>query len=220
MIPTCPPDVCDAIERRCHAARTGAMPLYAALLRVSVLEVVRSVFPRFATRHGEPALTADVDAFVRGHGTAQARFLHLPTEFVRFSQDRIKDTINRALLEYEWTLFSVEIAEQHVPPNSAARKTWAPADISLNPTACLIALPFDLNVDNAVAEQMVHQRRPPFAYAVYRSSDHRVLTQALTPSDISMLRALSDGLSQADGEAHAARIDDALRLELLAVHHS
>jgi hypothetical protein len=220
MTALCPLEVHAAIERRCAAARSGRLKPYSGMLRASVLDVVTSMFPRFAARRGEKALAEDVDDFVRNFGAARAQFMHISTEFVRFSEGRFEDPVARTLLEYEWTLFSVEVSEERVgaPPEGWGARCLA--DVSLNPTLQLIAVPFDLDADDAEADRMVGDGRSPFVYAVYRTHDHRVLTQGLNGVDVSVLRELADGVGQTGSDNHSAWIGNALRLGLVVARHT
>jgi hypothetical protein len=216
----CPSEVHASIERRCAAARTGCLQPYGNMLRANTLDVVTSMFPRFAARRGEKALAQDVDDFVRDFGATRAQFVHLSTEFVRFSEGRFDDPITRTLLEYEWMLFSVEVSEERV---TAPTERWAArslVDVRLNPTLQLIAVSFELNVEDAEAERMIGENRSPFVYAIYRTSDHRVLTQSLTGIDISVLRELSDGMGKLDSDDQSVWIGDALRLGLVVARQT
>lgn len=222
MNTSCPLDVQEAIERRCSAARTGDLQPYGALLRTNALTVVSSMFPRFAIRRGKRLLDEDIDEFIRRFSAINAQFIHLGSEFVRFSEGRFDDVISRALLEYEWTLFAVEIAEDRVakPGDSESDNIISLEDVLLNPTTHLIAVPFDLNAESHEAEQMVRENRPPFVYAVYRAHDHRVLTQVLTALDIRMLRQLSGEPGQEDPEVRSTWIGNALQFELIVARHT
>jgi hypothetical protein len=216
MIASCPADVQAAIERRCAAVRSGQLQPYGGMLRTNVLSVVKSVFPRFSARRGEKALAQDVDDFVRFFGAEHAQFMHISTEFVRFSDGRISDVVTRTLLEYEWALFSVEVSEARVVTSSRAALQQL-SDVRLNPTLQLIAVPFDLNADDAEAERMIGENRPPFVYAVYRTADHYVVTKSLSVVDITYLQAMT-GATQTTSDDHSAWIDDALRLGLVVAH--
>lgn len=220
MTALCPLEVHVAIERRCAAARSGRLKPYSGMLRASVLDVVTSMFPRFAARRGEKALAEDVDDFVRNFGAVRAQFVHLSTEFVRFSEGRFEDPITRTLLEYEWTLFSVEVSEERVtaPPGECVARSLA--DVNLNPTLELIAVPFDLDADDTEAERMIGEGRSPFVYAVYRTHDHRVVTQGLNGVDVSVLRELADEIGRTDSDDRSAWIGNALRLGLVVARHT
>lgn len=220
MTALCPLDVHASIERRCAAARAGRLQPYSDMLRANVLDVVSSMFPRFSARRGKAELWQDVDDFVRNFGAVRAQFMHISTEFVRFSEGRLSDAIARALLEYEWVLFSVEVSEERVP---APRAGWAPGclgEVRVNPTLQLLALPFDLDADAAESERMLAENFPPFVYAVYRTADHSVLTRSLTAVDINVFRELTDGVAQAGSDARSAWIADALQLGLVVARHN
>lgn len=217
MIASCPAEVYDSIERRCSAARSGRLQPYADMLRANILDAVTSMFPRFAARRGEKLLAQDVDDFVRYHGAARGQFVHISTEFVLFTDGRFDDAVTRALLEYEWTLFSVDVSVETV---KAPPEGWVPAslaDVRLNPTLQLIAVPFDLDQE---VTRTIGEARSPFVYAVYRTPDHRVLTQSLTGIDISALRELADGVSESGSNDRSEWIADALRLGLVVVRHT
>ena len=220
MTASCPSDVYASIERRCAAARSGRLQPYGDMLRANTLDVVTSMFPRFAARRGENALAQDVDDFVRNFGAVRAQFVHLSTEFVLFSEGRFEDPIARTLLEYEWMLFSVDVSEEHVTTPTEGWTARSLADVRLNPTLQLIAVTFDLDVEDAEAERMIGAGRSPFVYAIYRTPDHRVLTQSLSAIDVSVLRELADGVSQIDSDDRSAWISDALRLGLVVARHT
>lgn len=217
MIALCPLEVHASIERRCAAARSGRLQPYSDMLRANVLNVLKSVFPRFSARRGEKALAQDADDFVRYFGAAHAQFMHISTEFVRFSDDRISDAVARTLLEYEWALFSVEVSEECVgssPPTCSVERL---SNVRLNPTLQLIAIQFDLNADDGEAERMIGENRPPFVYAIYRTADHRVVTKSLSAVDISNLRAFTNATGMTSDD-HSAWIGDALRHGLVVAH--
>lgn len=216
MIALCPLDVQAAIERRCAAVRSGQLQPYSGMLRTNVLSVVRSVFPRFCARRGENALVQDADDFVRLFGAAHAQFMHIATEFLRFSDDRISDVVARTLLEYEWALFSVEISESRVP-TSTLTSPRPLSNVRLNPTLQIIAVQFDLHANDEEAERMVAEKRPPFVYAVYRTADHQVVTKSLSVVDITYLQAFTNPTDMASAD-HSAWIDDALQLGLVVAH--
>jgi hypothetical protein len=184
MIALCPLDVQAAIERRCAAVRSGQLQPYGDMLRTNVISVLKSVFARFCARRGEKALAQDADDFVRFFGAARPQFMHISTEFVRFSDGRIADAVARTLLEYEWMQFSVEISESRVAPSQPAAPPKQLVDVRLNPTLQVIAVPFDLDANEEEAERMVAEKRPPFVYAVYRTADHQVVTKSLSLVDI------------------------------------
>jgi hypothetical protein len=178
------------------------------------------MFPRFSARRGEENLARDVDDFVRDFGARRAQFVHISTEFVRFSEGRFDDLITRVLLEYEWMLFSVEVSEECVPAPASGWNPKSLADVRLNPTLQVIAVPFELGVEDAEAERMIGENRSPFVYAIYRTPDHQVLTQSLTSIDISILRELSDGVAQSGADNRCEWIGDALRLGLVVARHA
>lgn len=219
MIASCPADVVESIERRCSAARAGRLQPYGDMLRANILDAVSSMFPRFAARRGETLLARDVDDFVQHHGAARAQFVHISTEFLLFSEGRF-DTVTRTLLEYEWMLFSVDASEEAVTAPGEGAAPESLADVRLNPTLQLIAVPFDLDQETPEATWTASEDQPPFVYAVYRTPDHRVVTQGLTSIDISALRELADGVSQRDSEGRSEWIGDALRLGLVVARHT
>jgi len=216
----CPLDVHSSIERRCAAARDGRLQPYSDMMRANVLDVVTSMFPRFAARRGQEAVARDVDEFVRNFGATRAQFMHISTEFVRFSEGRFDDPVERTLLEYEWMLFAVEISESHVASPPVDRTAKSLADIRLNPTLQLIAVPFDLEVTEAVAERMACEGGSPFIYAVYRTHDHVVVTQSLSEIDVGVLREMADETSPTGCDDRTAWISDALQLGLAVAHHT
>lgn len=220
MTAFCPLEVHASIERRCAAARAGRLQPYSDMLRANVLDVVSSMFPRFSAWRGQTDLAQDVDDFVRNFGASHAQFMHVSTEFVRFSEGRLPDPIARVLLEYEWVLFSAEVSEERVPAPPAGWIAGSLADVRLNPTLQLLALPFDLDANAAEFERMHDELRPPFVYAVYRTADHRVLTRSLTAVDINVFRELTDGVAPAGSNDRSTWIGDALRLGLVVARHT
>lgn len=213
----CPDQLREAIEQRCFAARDGRLQPYSALLRAAVLQLLSTMFPRFAARRGPEVLIRDANDFVRNFGARQAQFFHLSTEYVRFAQQHLDDPVARALLEYEWTLFAVEVVEEHVgavtPPGRALLGVY------LNPTARLVALPFELDNSVAAAEQALRDDLPPFVYAIYRTAVHQVCTLPLSELDVTMLRELADGAPRVSADERSGWIAQSLQLGLVIARH-
>jgi hypothetical protein len=189
------------------------------LIRINAISAVSATFPRFAAHRGESNLADDIDAFVSTFGAIEPQFMHLASEFVRFVHDRNYDTVSQVLVEYEWVLFAVEIAEEKVIAFDPHHNCRSFQEIQLNPTTRLIASPFVLSATNEEAESMVLEDHSPFVYAVFRTSDHRVMTVPLNAMDIEILQAVQESKVHTDHDDSFARINIALQSELLTIHH-
>lgn len=207
----CPPDVIAATARRCAAARHGMLAPYGELLRANALAVVQGMFPLYAAHRGAAVLDDEIDDFVRHGAAGEAQFFHLSTEFLRHTSPGLSDPVARALLEYEWTQFAVELDPAEVmPPPSRA-----PAAVAPNPTMKLLALPFELGAAGAPRASQA-----PFLYAVYRSARHQVTTRPLRALDVDCLRRLEAGRRCDSDAVGAAWTAYALQTGLLVAHPS
>lgn len=212
------PDVASEAERRCQAVRRGDLGLYGELVRANAQELVATMFPRFTQHRGVERLCQDIDAFYKCFGAARAEFIHLATEFVRFMQPRLPSGIGRPLIEYEWMLFDVEVDKTAVPrPHGEGARR--PTHLRLNPTVRWLATPFDLHADDRLAEQALLRHDAPCAYAIFRTFDHRVVTQRLSNHDIAELSTFAGGERLVSPTESAHWITHALQRELITSHH-
>ncbi|WP_458737033.1 hypothetical protein [Pseudomonas chlororaphis] len=212
------PGVASEAERRCQAVRRGDLGLYGELVRANAQELVATMFPRFTQHRGVERLGQDIDAFYKCYGATRAEFIHLATEFVRFMQPRLSPGIERPLIEYEWMLFDVEVDEATVPcPHGEGAPR--PTRLRLNPTVRWLATPFDLHADDRLVEQALLHHDAPFAYAVFRTFDHRVVTQRLSNLDIAELSTFAGGERVVSPMESTHWFMHALEHELITSHH-
>ena len=184
-----PARVAAQIDRLCEAARRGQSPLYARLLLENVADALHCSFPRFCAVVGERELQALACAFLARHRAQRPQFHHIATEFVQFAQGEPALAGHRlCLLEYEWAQLAAEIDPAHVPPTSCdpqpARRTLA-----ANPTLRIVALPFDAQCADDVTDEASETHH--HLYAIYRTSRHVVLTQALSRTDCLLLAGIA-----------------------------
>ncbi|MEO9080161.1 MAG: putative DNA-binding domain-containing protein [Rhodanobacter sp.] len=184
-----PSDIAAQIDRLCTDARGGDAPIYGALLRDNVLDVLSCSFPRFCGACGRGSTAALASAFVVQHSSQRPQFHHIATEFVKFAQRSTQLTRRLlCLLEYEWALLAAEIDPRHVPITRV--KSGLPAaelSLATNPTLRIVALPFDeaqFETSSVSAPGVDH------VYAIYRSSRHAVLATPLYRADCLMLVAI------------------------------
>ncbi|MBB3240224.1 hypothetical protein FHW68_001715 [Pseudomonas sp. Tn43] len=211
-------DVASEAERRCQAVRRGDLGPYGELVRVNAQELVTTMFPRFTQHRGAERLRQDIDAFYTCFGATRAEFIHLATEFVRFMQPRLPPGIGRPLIEYEWMLFDVEVDKTPVP-RPYGQEARRPTQVYLNPTLRWLATPFDLYADDQQAAQALLNNDAPYAYAIFRTFDHRVMTQRLSNQDIAALSSFTDGERFISSEESAHWFTHALAHELITSHH-
>lgn len=185
-----PPSTMQAeVGALCEAARRGEAPIYGLLLHENVLDALSATFPEACERLGPERLHALVAAFMADHGALDPQFHRIAAEFVAFLQARPDVPAELlALLEYEWLQLAVEIDAASVP--AASRREQGPGDLAftLNPTARLVLLPFDLARENAF-ETACDARLP---YVVYRTADHRVVTRPLTRQDCLLIEIIRE----------------------------
>jgi len=211
-------DVASEAERRCQAVRRGDLGPYGELVRVNAQELVTTMFPRFTQHRGAERLRQDIDAFYKCFGATRAEFIHLATEFVRFMQPRLPPGIGRPLIEYEWMLFDVEVDKTPVP-RPDGQEARRPTHVYLNPTVRWLATPFDLHADDQHAAQALLNHDAPYAYAIFRTFDHRVMTQRLSNHDIAELSSFKDGERLISPKESAHWFAHALAHELITSHH-
>jgi hypothetical protein len=212
------PDIASEAERRCQAVRRGDLGPYGELVRANAQELIATMFPRFSQHRGAERLRQDIDAFYKCFGAARAEFIHLATEFVRFMQPRLPPGIGRPLIEYEWMLFDVEIDKTAVPRPHGG-DTRRPTRLHLNPTVRWLATPFDLHADDRQAEQSLLLNDAPYVYAVFRTFDHRIVTQQLSNHDIAELSTFVGGERVVSPMESAHWFTQALQRELISSHH-
>jgi len=116
------------------------------------------------------------------------------------------------LLEYEWMLFDVEIDEAVVP---AVEAGVVPTRLRINPTARWLATPFDVLADDALSDVHRQEGQGSYAYAIYRTAEHRVLTQPLGERDIAELRYFDDGERRVSPADRTPWLSEALQRELV-----
>ncbi|WP_348748170.1 hypothetical protein [Pseudomonas rhodesiae] len=211
-------DAASEAERRCQAVRRGELDPYGELVRVNAQELVTTMFPRFTQYRGDECLRQDIDAFYKCFGATRAEFIHLATEFVRFMQPRLPQGIGRPLIEYEWMLFDVEVDKTPVP-RPDRQQTRRPTHVYLNPTMRWLATPFDLYADDQQTARALLNHDAPYAYAIFRTFDHRVMTQRLSNQDIAALSSFTDGERLISPEESAHWFTHALAHELITSHH-
>jgi len=200
--PAAPASMTAEIAGLCAVARHDAGSLYGQLLRENVVDVLRGSFPRFCERLGPERVTASADRFVAGHQATRPEFHHIATEFVLFAQARMAlEPALLSLLEYEWVLLAVEIDPARIAAPGTADD--ASAVVALNPTAQFVTLPFDPIADEG-ADDAPAPARP---YAVYRTADHSVVTQALTRDACVLLDRLRAGPRDVFAFVHEAQDD-------------
>jgi hypothetical protein len=154
------------------------------------MDVMWSSFPRFSSRRGMSQLHTDIDRFLTVFGAISAAFTQLPTELLKSFQTTLSDPIGIALLEYEWTLVEAATAAPHVPPCPGDAPGQGTPGHLWNPTLRVIAMPFELASEPPPPGAHHDAASLPFVYAVYRTSSHRVRTDALTAVDVSCLAAM------------------------------
>jgi|GEM_PF-5176185 len=206
-------DVVLRAERRCLAVRCGGYGPYGGLVRAAAAELFTTMFPRFVNHRGSGALIEDVDAFFLLHGASRGAFVQMGTEFVAFMQQRLGSSVSRMVLEYEWTLFDVEV---HPAVVRRAHEVVGKDGLmlGLNPTLRFIAVPSTLVGDDPISVEAL--ALPPSTYGVYRTADHQVLTKPLGPSDIAGLRPFEAGPARVYGPLDTWLVE-ALNGDLLTV---
>jgi hypothetical protein len=180
-----PESVVAQIDRLCEAARCGQAPVYARLLQENVVDALHCSFPRFCEALSESELRALACAFLARHRAQRPQFHHIATEFVQFAQGESTLAGRRlCLLEYEWAQLAAEIDPACVPATSRDPQP-ARRMLATNPTLRIVALPFDAeHADEVPADA---SEVPRHLYAIYRTSRHVVLTQALFKTDCLLL---------------------------------
>ncbi|MBS0237117.1 MAG: putative DNA-binding domain-containing protein [Proteobacteria bacterium] len=174
-------------DELCQKIRRRKPSIYSELLRENILEVLKCSFPRFGTALAPGKLDEIASHFLSRHGAKRPQFHHIATEIVEFAHrghELSKPLI--CLLEYEWILLSTEIDSARIQaPQLSGNTNWDTSKISLNPTAEIVATPFDITlVDIPVELDGTEQN---YVYAVYRTVKHTVVTRSLSYVDYCLI---------------------------------
>lgn len=174
-----PERVAASIDQLCIRVRQGRTPVYGTLLRENVLEAIGCSFPLFCECLQAEKREHLASTFMAMHAAQLPQFHHAATEFVRFAQSR--EDIPRhllCLLEYEWALLAAEIDSSNVPAAPASDALIADGTrFAANPTLCVVTLPFDIR--NADTQDIEAEQETTCVYAIYRTSQHHILTREL-----------------------------------------
>ncbi len=181
-----------AAEIRQHSDTLWPVSCYAEFIRDNIASVVKNTFPLFYQLSGHSQIAQWVDEFMSAHSASAPEFHHIATEFALFAQLAPSLPANwRALVEYEFAVFSVEIDTQTVPKTSEWQVAFEAQQqdycLHLNPTLILVEVPF-----------LVHPASVTFltgggekiAYALFRTTGHRVISQRLREADIAIIQLI------------------------------
>ncbi|HGY9593867.1 TPA: putative DNA-binding domain-containing protein [Vibrio campbellii] len=171
-----------------------ALCRYSEFIRDNILGVVANTFPLFSSQFADEQLERMVDDFVVMHGASEPEFHHIATEFVQFLQQKEHQDSSsisadqKALLEYEWVAFNVEIDTLVAAFNSPSNPIFEENQVlQLNPTLKLVEVPFLLHRDSVT---FLTDRRHPVFYGVFRNSQHHVISQKLREVDVALIQLL------------------------------
>ena len=171
-----------------------ALCRYSEFIRDNILGVVANTFPLFSSQFADEQLERMVDDFVVMHGASEPEFHHIATEFVQFLQQKaLQDSSfisadQKALLEYEWVAFNVEIDTLVAAFTSSPNPIFEENQVlQLNPTLKLVEVPFLLHQDSVT---FLTDRRHPVFYGVFRNSQHHVISQKLREVDVALIQLL------------------------------
>ncbi|WP_045383817.1 HvfC/BufC family peptide modification chaperone [Vibrio campbellii] len=171
-----------------------ALCRYSEFIRDNILGVVANTFPLFSSQFADEQLERMVDDFVVMHGASEPEFHHIATEFVQFLQQKAHQDSSfisadqKALLEYEWVAFNVEIDTLVAAFNSPSNPIFEENQVlQLNPTLKLVEVPFLLHQDSVT---FLTDRRHPVFYGVLRNSQHHVISQKLREVDVALVQLL------------------------------
>lgn len=190
----CPPKrITKPMEAFCASLRQGSMPIYSALLRENVLEVLRCSFPIFSQYMEADDLVSFAAGFIQSHAVQLPRFFEIATEAVRYAQSqKCLSTQFLCLMEYEWSLLAVEIDAAHVLPSGktsiTAERVKRGIAVEMNPTLRFVSLPFDVQQLNKA--DLYKDSGAQHIYALYRSSTHAVLVRPLTQLDCVLIEGI------------------------------
>ncbi|MCF5892123.1 putative DNA-binding domain-containing protein [Aeromonas veronii] len=185
------------LASRVRLPQDGIASHYARSVRANVESVLESAFPLTHAHWAPVDRWQLVEGFVIQYGAEAPEFHHIATEFVRYVQHRHSEgSLNwprqrLALLEYEWACLCVEIDEGVVVPGE---EVTAESPLWLNPTLQLLELPFVIRRSGVVPT-----RQGNHFYGLFRSPDHRVVTQRLREWDVALIQLLQQqpGITQA-----------------------
>ncbi|WP_061035336.1 MULTISPECIES: HvfC/BufC family peptide modification chaperone [Vibrio] len=171
-----------------------ALCRYSEFIRDNILGVVANTFPLFSSQFADEQLERMVDDFVVMHGASEPEFHHIATEFVQFLQQKAHQDSSsisadqKALLEYEWVAFNVEIDTLVAAFNSPSNPIFEENQVlQLNPTLKLVEVPFLLHQDSVT---FLTDSRHPVFYGVFRNSQHHVISQKLREVDVALIQLL------------------------------
>jgi hypothetical protein len=172
--------LCQIIRQRGIDDCTEGIGCYRNIVRANLSEVLKCTFPLFINELGKEGQAHFVEGFLNKHQATEPEYHHIATEWVRFVQEQPGLTSKQlALMEFEWVLFSVEIADEKVqaPPDVVVLKNINIDDcvIRLNPTVVAIELPFILDEPNN--DELTGSKS---IYVVYRDDVHHVCYKRLT----------------------------------------
>ncbi|MGD1504308.1 putative DNA-binding domain-containing protein [Vibrio harveyi] len=171
-----------------------ALCRYSEFIRDNILGVVANTFPLFSSQFADEQLERMVDDFVVMHGASEPEFHHIATEFVQFLQQKAHQDSSsisadqKALLEYEWVAFNVEIDTLVAAFTSSSNPIFEENQVlQLNPTLKLLEVPFLLHQDSVT---FLTDRRHPVFYGVFRNSQNHVISQKLREVDVALIQLL------------------------------
>ncbi|AQW61198.1 putative DNA-binding domain-containing protein [Vibrio owensii] len=171
-----------------------ALCRYSEFIRDNILGVVANTFPLFSSQFADEQLERMVDDFVVMHGASEPEFHHIATEFVQFLQQKAHQDSSsisadqKALLEYEWVAFNVEIETLVAAFTSSPNPIFEENQVlQLNPTLKLVEVPFLLHQDSVT---FLTDRRHRVFYGVFRNSQHHVISQKLREVDVALIQLL------------------------------
>ncbi|WP_447873217.1 HvfC/BufC family peptide modification chaperone [Serratia fonticola] len=166
--------------------------LYRKIVRENINGVLQSVFPLFCDCLKEASVRNLIDDFLHQHHANQPEFHQIATELLLFIR-QLSDISSkvRALIEYEWLIYSVEIDESDVPIPHKMRlqsKQINNVEIKMNPTLKIITLPFCLNegVLSDKGEGLLNY------YALYRKRNNEIFMKKLNQDDLRFLLEMND----------------------------
>ncbi|PTS74887.1 DUF2063 domain-containing protein [Aeromonas sp. HMWF036] len=187
------------LASRVRLPHAGIASHYARSVRANVESVLESAFPLTHAHWAQVDRWQLVEGFVIAHGAEAPEFHHIATEFVRYVQHRHSEgSLNwprqrLALLEYEWACLCVEIDQGVVPQVLPGVEVTAESPFVLNPTLQLLELPFAIRRSGVLPT-----RQGNHFYGLFRSPDHRVVTQRLREWDVALIQLLQQqpGITQ------------------------
>ena len=174
------------LASRVRLPQDGIASHYARSVRANVESVLESAFPLTHAHWAPVDRWQLVEGFVIQHGAEAPEFHHIATEFVRYVQHRHGEgTLN---------CLCVEIDEGVVPQVISGGEVTAESPLVLNPTLQLLELPFAIRRSGVVPT-----RQGNHFYGLFRSPDHRVVTQRLREWDVALIQLLQQqpGITQA-----------------------